>query len=108
MNSTNSINPMHQRMLIRERKSQQKRRETRKTLVLNHYSNNTLKSNCCGKSEHLKVDHINGRKDESEHGNKLYSYLITHNFPKGYQILCEYCNAVKRNKKECPCRLYLK
>lgn len=49
----------------------------------------------------LSMDHING--GGSQHvkvvGN-LYRWLITHNFPEGFQVLCMNCQFVKRHEKK--------
>jgi len=76
---------------------------------------------CCGETEpmFLTIDHINnngskhrkeitnGCKDyrdyRSSTGYKTYRWLINHNFPDGFQVLCANCNSGKhRNNGICP------
>jgi hypothetical protein len=76
---------------------------------------------CCGLNDtlgFLAVDHIIGRKQmDSEpelvklgYSSKLGSvnllkWIIEHNFPKGFQILCHNCNTakgMKQNNNKCP------
>lgn len=81
-----------------------------KEIVLNHYSNNTLKCQCCGEDDYhgLTIDHINN--DGTEHrkevgtGNGLYKWLIKNNFPGGFQVLCWNCNCIKYYFKSCEYR----
>ena len=77
--------------------------------------------NCCGLNDHLAflaIDHIAGAKHmdfEPElvklgYSSKLKSkelnrWIIDHNFPDGFQILCHNCNFAKgypRNNGKCP------
>lgn len=66
---------------------------------------------CCGETERafLSIDHIHN--DGAEHkrrfklqtGEQLYRWLIRHNFPPGFQILCMNCQWGKRNNNGvCP------
>lgn len=55
---------------------------------------------CCGTTEYLTVDHVNG--DGREHRAQLPSsplavlrWLIANGFPEGFQTLCRSCNASK-------------
>jgi hypothetical protein len=81
--------------------------------VLTHYGGNPPKCACCGEREKrfLTIDHINN--DGAEHrrkigmghhsGCRLYSWIRTHNFPSGFQVLCFNCNCGKRmNNGICP------
>lgn len=58
--------------------------------------------------EFLCIDHIDGggNKDRAKTGlvsNKLYLWLIKHNFPKGkYQLLCYNCNLARAAFGVCP------
>ncbi len=75
--------------------------------VLLHYSNNQLECKCCGEEiyEFLSIDHINGggNQHRKQLGSKyIYSWLISNNFPAGYQVLCHSCNMAKAFYKECP------
>lgn len=50
---------------------------------------------CCGESrmEFLTIDHINGRKDKGDVGNKLYIRLKKLGWPKDeFRLLCMNCN----------------
>ena len=56
---------------------------------------------CCGQNEtdFLAIDHINGRGCEHRKKRKgnasgihLYRWLIKHNFPSGFRVLCHNCN----------------
>jgi hypothetical protein len=75
-----------------------------KTIVVRHYSNDTMRCAKCGLSDirGLCVDHINGggrqemRKLGIKGGTAFYRWLIRNNFPSGnYQVLCAYCNTIK-------------
>lgn len=65
---------------------------------------------CCGETDPmcLAIDHINGggnaHKREIGHGiDGIYSWLIKHNFPSGFQVLCHTCNQAKQlNGNVCP------
>ncbi len=76
-----------------------------KEIVFNYYSNGSMVCNCCGENDikSLTIDHINndgaahrremGRGRNS--GSNMYPWLIKHNYPEGYQVLCMNCNCVK-------------
>jgi len=81
--------------------------------VLNHYCNNNRLGSwcqCCGTThiEFLTMDHINNNGSEhrkeinSRGGNGFYHWLKSHNFPKGYQVLCFNCNLSKGYHGYCP------
>ena len=91
----------------------------KRDLLLRGYSNGTPKCMCCGVkgNEFLAIDHINGKREmDSEpelkkigysskfHTSVFYNWLIKHNFPKGFQVLCHNCNVAKGNSKDniCP------
>lgn len=83
-----------------------------KMKVLSHYTNGSLVCNCCGEKviQFLTVDHING--GGSHHvkrmgASNIYSWLIKHDFPKGFQILCMNCNFGKYTSKICPHKLQM-
>jgi hypothetical protein len=66
---------------------------------------------CCGITERmfLTVDHVNNdgcserKKGLYTNGSQFYEWLVKHNFPKNYQLLCYNCNLGKaRNKGVCP------
>jgi hypothetical protein len=63
---------------------------------------------CCGTTENLSIDHIDGNGTEHRQQigkNKLgvhfYRWLIENNFPPGFQALCRGCNSSKRGGSRC-------
>lgn len=79
-----------------------KRTQARKTrrairfLVLCHYSQSEIpRCACCGETilEFLSLDHIHGggnkHKREVRH---VYIWIVRHNFPEGFRVLCHNCN----------------
>jgi len=84
----------------------------RREIVLFFYGGNPPKCACCGEMEikFLTLDHINndGAKHRRElwknnkKGGNLCQWLITNNFPKGFQILCYNCNCAKGFYGKCP------
>jgi hypothetical protein len=60
---------------------------------------------CCGSTERLTIDHVNGggREDREKHGygTSFYRWLITSGFPSGFQTLCQPCNASKGTREHC-------
>lgn len=103
-----------------ERRSSNKHSEKTRLTVLTHYSKG--KPICANPfKEHkepymnilaLSIDHINndGAKHRKKLGitrgsgsQKFFRWLITNNFPKGFQVLCMNCQIIKeklRVKKE--------
>ena len=84
------------------------KRKKDKRLVYEHYGNKCV---CCGESEvlFLVIDHIenDGYKYRKKNGknihSNIYSWLVSNDFPKGFQVLCSNCNIGKhRNKGVCP------
>ncbi|MDF2736219.1 MAG: hypothetical protein K0S93_75 [Nitrososphaeraceae archaeon] len=79
--------------------------------VLSHYSKGNLECKCCKDIDikHLTIDHIKG--DGNKHrkeikikgGVAFHRWLKNNNYPKGYQVLCHYCNARKGTRKKCGC-----
>ena len=72
--------------------------------VLSHYSNPLGIPICnhCGEQDVdvLCLDHINGGghknlREIKRKGTGLYSWLIAHDYPEGYQTLCANCNQRK-------------
>ncbi len=67
---------------------------------------------CCGETEKafLTIDHM--KNDGSSHRKSLgsktaagvhtYRWLVRHNFPEGFQVLCMNCNWGKRMNGTCP------
>jgi len=91
-----------------------KTQDTKRQVML-HYSKKLSKSkipccNCCGEKtslDFLCIDHISGRrlgngKKDTRRGSSLYSYLISNNYPRGYQVLCWNCNSTKFVYLICP------
>lgn len=80
-------------------------------LVLNHYGSGYPKCSCCGEKEKkfLEIDHINGGGSKERKkiggGSTFYSYLISHKYPKGFQLLCSNCNQAKGKYGICPHKL---
>ena len=79
--------------------------------VLNHYGGIPPKCQCCEEKEikFLSIDHINGggnkhRKTitKSGKGGNMHWWLLKHNFPKGFQVLCHNCNMAKGFYGNCP------
>jgi len=64
-------------------------------LVIEHYGGVCA---CCGETEmmFLCIDHINGggnaQRLETGWGTNFYQWLVDHNYPDGYRILCHNCN----------------
>ena len=73
--------------------------------VFEHYSKGKPKCFCCGESNigFLSMDHIKniGKKQRPE---RIYSWIINHNFPKGFRVLCFNCNSGRNltYNKTCP------
>ena len=61
---------------------------------------------CCGETteEFLVIDHINGGGTQHLQalGYKLYRWLIKHDLPEGFQVLCANCNQAKERPGGCP------
>jgi hypothetical protein len=87
------------------RGSQREYRAKIRSLVFGHYGTWCV---CCGENEpeFLSIDHIagDGAAKRSEHGSgaSFYYWLVSHDFPQGFQVLCYNCNFAKRTYKECP------
>lgn len=83
-------------------------RDRIRLLIIDHYSNGTMKCACCSISyyEFLGIDHIEGRRAlghaKNMTGTKLYRYLRRNGFPQGFQVLCLNCNWAKGHFGECP------
>lgn len=65
---------------------------------------------CCGTTGDLSIDHVGGggrrhRSELSANGDlgsyQMYLWLIRHDFPAGFQVLCRPCNASKRTGRQC-------
>lgn len=88
---------------------QEQRRQYRATVrarVLEHYGTACA---CCGGTERLTVDHLDGnggehRREFSKHNlgsYRFYLWLIREGFPPGYQVLCLPCNQSKGKHERC-------
>ena len=76
--------------------------------VISHYGG---KCSCCGISEHvfLTLDHVNGdgaahrrqlgvldkSKSSKGTGKSIYAWIVNHDFPDTFQVLCWNCNWAK-------------
>lgn len=91
--------------VMASRKRGRKTRIRDKQLCLDHYGRLCM---CCGESGEpfLTLDHINedGYKHRKKTKNRnIFSWLVTHDFPSGFQILCMNCNMAKaQNGGICP------
>jgi hypothetical protein len=67
---------------------------------------------CCGTTENLTIDHINGSGDKHRQelfghwknrtaGVHFYRWLRDEGWPKGYQTLCLPCNNSKSTGERC-------
>jgi hypothetical protein len=78
---------------------------------LGHYSVTSPPScACCGSTEHLEIDHVHGGGSAHRRqlfggrgaaGDRFYRWLIAQSFPPGFQVLCQPCNASKRDGDHC-------
>lgn len=70
--------------------------------VISHYGGKCV---CCGELEQLflEIDHVQGGGNKDRKSKVLAVWLVKHNYPEGFQILCANCNKGKeRNKGICP------
>lgn len=92
------VNP--ERLQAREKNRNVRDREA----VFGHYG---LACACCGSTERLTIDHVNGGGDvhRAEIGTKggsgMYRWLIANGFPAGFQTLCMPCNRSKSDGPSC-------
>jgi hypothetical protein len=88
-----------------------------KIKVLNHYSDGAMRcmnTNCevPGGAKNIRalcIDHINGGGHQEtlriqREGMHFYGWLIKHNFPPGYQVLCASCNQIKKVEQKEGCK----
>ncbi len=83
------------------------RRDKNREDVFGHYGN---ECSCCGEREplFLAIDHTEGdgnthRKKIKKWGSGFFGWLITNEFPEGFQVLCHNCNMGKHlNGGMCP------
>jgi hypothetical protein len=76
-------------------------RDQLKLQVIQHYSPGMKCIKCqFADIRALAVDHVNGggKKHVKEIGGvgRFYRWLVEHNFPEGFQVLCMNCNMLKR------------
>ena len=78
-----------------------------KARVMTHYGNGVSACVRCGFSDirALSIDHINGggythRKEIHRSGNTFNWWLISNNYPLGYQTLCMNCQWIKRFEQQ--------
>jgi hypothetical protein len=79
------------------------RHARRRKAVLDHYGRACA---CCGTTENLTVDHVNGggnkhRAQIGEGSYGFYRWLVVNGFPAGFQILCAPCNRSKADRESC-------
>lgn len=89
------------------RRNQKQYQINRRIQVFDHYGHRCV---CCGETTpaFLEIDHINGsgNKHRREVGcANMYVWLIKHNYPKGFQVLCSNCNKAKGVYGVCPHQL---
>ena len=87
-----------------------------RTAVFGHYGKSCA---CCGATERLSIDHVDG--DGAEHRDGLfghrprwngrtastasfYRWLVANDFPPGFQTLCRRCNLSKSRGGACQIR----
>jgi hypothetical protein len=90
-------------------RSSRSRTRRHRERVFAHYGTECV---CCGESEplFLTIDHINGggrahhREIKGTPGaGTFYNWLISQEFPEGFQVLCFNCNSGRhRNGGTCP------
>jgi hypothetical protein len=84
------------------RETEQRHRGKLKAAVLDHYGHGCA---CCGTTERLTVDHVNGdghlHRAEVGVGWAIYRWLVNNGFPDGFQILCLPCNVSKKRGTHC-------
>lgn len=79
-----------------------------KKLVLTKYGNGACSCVTCGFDDIdcLTIDHTNNdghwHRDviDKPSGNVFYKWLVTNNFPEGYQTLCANCNLKKEIERK--------
>ena len=79
------------------------RRAKNKRRVFEHYGERCA---CCGTTEDLVIDHVNGdgkehRAEIGDASHIIYGWLIKNDFPPGFQALCRQCNTSKRGGDRC-------
>lgn len=73
--------------------------EKQKKIIFEHYGK---RCEICGQNNEkfLTIDHINGggNKHRKNTNGNMYYWLIKHNFPSGFRILCYNCNCSMTKK----------
>jgi len=78
--------------------------------IIDHYTQSQRKCMCLGCNEShiefLSIDHINGggnkQRKKIGFGSDTYYWIIKHDFPEEFQILCHNCNLAKGFYGICP------
>jgi 5-methylcytosine-specific restriction endonuclease McrA len=85
---------------LQRQRSYQQLRDT----VFGHYGKVCA---CCGTTANLTIDHVfgGGRAHREAFGfagrSQLYQWLVSNEFPAGFQVLCRSCNSSKGEGKRC-------
>lgn len=76
------------------------RRKKVKQLAIDHYSDGSFSCAYCGFSDvrALSIDHLDGggSKERRIHRGNFYGYLVAHDYPDGFQVLCMNCQFIKK------------
>lgn len=82
------------------------RRQAARDAVLAHYG---AVCKCCGEDipEFLSMDHINGDGGQHRRSDKflamnVWRWLVIHNFPDNFRVLCFNCNHATSGGRVCP------
>ena len=97
------VPPTSDRLWSPRREERLRARVRKREAVFDHYGRVCA---CCGSTENLTVDHVNGdgsaHRAKIGHGSaRLYRWLVVNGFPDGFQILCAPCNVSKGRRKSC-------
>lgn len=79
---------------------QQRQRDFTKAIVHARYGSSCA---CCGTTDDLSVDHVNGdgREHRKTMRGDIYLWLIQNGLPDGFQILCSPCSTSKSTGPRC-------
>ncbi len=92
-------NPDRQQQTPEQKVYQNNWRRKQRYKIMQHYSGGTPKCAKCGITDIrvLSIDHINGggRKQIIETHTSLPQWIVNHNYPDGFQILCMNCQFIK-------------
>lgn len=102
---TRSYHVTHRKAVAEQKRKYQAGHRLR---VFDHYGRSCA---CCGATENLSIDHINGNgkqhreelfgRSQGRAGNGFYFWLVKQGFPSGYQTLCRRCNISKGRGERC-------